>query len=90
MQSEDILKDLFGRSGGKLRMRGQDALYRLPVDFLEAVNGGKKRITLPDGGTIDVAIPAGTRDRQVLRLRGKGGPGIGGGPPGDALVGGTM
>jgi DnaJ-class molecular chaperone len=67
-------------------MRGQDALYRLPVEFLEAVNGATKRITLPDGGTLDVVIPAGTKDKQVLRLRGKGGQGIGGGPPGDALV----
>ena len=31
-------------------------------------------------------IPAGTRDKQVLRLRGKGGAGLGGGPAGDALV----
>jgi DnaJ-class molecular chaperone len=83
---EDILRDIFGRGGGKLRMRGQDALYRLPVEFLEAVNGAKKRITLPDGATLDVTIPSGTRDSQVLRLRGKGGPGIGGGAPGDALV----
>jgi len=86
---EDILKDLFGRAGrgeGRFRMRGQDALYRLPVEFLEAVNGATKRITLPDGGTLDVVIPAGTRDKQVLRLRGKGGAGLGGGPPGDALV----
>src|SRR5439155_21323340 len=36
-------------------------------------------------GTLDVVIPAGTRDKQVLRLRAKGGPGLGGGPPGDTL-----
>jgi DnaJ-class molecular chaperone len=35
---------------------------------------------------LDVAIPPGTRDGQVLRLRGKGRPGIGGGPAGDALI----
>jgi DnaJ-class molecular chaperone len=88
MESEDVLRDIFGRRGGeaRFRMRGQDALYRLPVEFLEAVNGGTKRITLPDGGTLDVVIPAGTKDKQVLRLRGKGGPGIGGGAAGDALV----
>ena len=88
MEQEDILKEMFGRGGGerRFRMRGQDVLYRLPVEFLEAVNGATKRITMPDGGTIDVVIPPGTRDEQVLRLRGKGGPGIGGGPSGDALV----
>jgi DnaJ-class molecular chaperone len=87
-ETDDILKEMFARGGGErqFRLRGQDVLYRLPVEFLEAVNGATKRITMPDGGTIDVVIPAGTRDRQVLRLRGKGGPGIGGGTPGDALV----
>jgi DnaJ-class molecular chaperone len=35
---------------------------------------------------LDVTIPPGTRDGQILRLRGKGRPGIGGGPPGDALI----
>jgi len=87
MESEDILRDVFGRGcEGRIRLRGQDALYRLPVEFLEALNGATKRITLPDGGTLDVVIPPGTRDKQVLRLRAKGGPGLGGGPPGDALV----
>jgi len=93
MESEDILRDIFARGGGegRFRMRGQDVLYRLPVDFLEAVNGATKRITMPEGGTIDVLIPAGTRDDQILRLRGKGGAGLGGaglggGSPGDALV----
>ena len=81
---EDVLREMFSRGGGgaRFRARGQDTLYRLPVDFLEAVNGATKRITLPDGGTLDVVIPAGTKDKQVLRLRGKGGPGLGGGPAG--------
>jgi DnaJ-class molecular chaperone len=67
-------------------MRGQDTLYRLEVGFLDAVNGGTSRVILPDGSSLDVTIPAGLRDGQVLRLRGKGGPGLGGGPAGDALV----
>lgn len=87
MESEDILRDMFGRGGeARIRLRGQDALYRLAVEFLEALNGATKRITLPDGGTLDVVIPPGTKEKQVLRLRGKGGAGLGGGPPGDALV----
>jgi DnaJ-class molecular chaperone len=86
MESEDILKEMFGRGGRTIRLRGQDVLYRLPVEFLEAVIGATKRITMPDGGTLDVVIPEGTREGQVLRLRGKGGPGIGGGESGDALV----
>src|ERR671925_1375477 len=62
METEDILKEMFGRGGeGRIRLRGQDALYRLPVEFLEALNGATKRITLPDEGTLDVVIPAGTR-----------------------------
>jgi len=85
--SEDILSQIFGRSGrSNLRMRGSDVHYRLSLDFLDAINGGKQHITLPDGSALDVNIPPGTRDGQVLRLRGKGQPGIGGGPLGDALV----
>jgi len=62
---EDVLREMFSRRGGgaRFRARGQDALYRLPVDFLEAINGATKRITLPDGGTLDVVIPPGTRDK---------------------------
>jgi DnaJ-class molecular chaperone len=91
----DLFGDLFGERGGmreggrggaRFSMRGPDAQYRLEVDFLDAVNGTKTRITLPDGGTLDVAIPAGVTDGQVLRLKGKGGPGIGEGEPGDALI----
>jgi DnaJ-class molecular chaperone len=75
-----------GRGGARFAMRGQDAQYHLDINFLDAVNGTKQRITLPDGSTLDVTIPAGVGDGQVLRLKGKGMPGVGEGPPGDALV----
>jgi DnaJ-class molecular chaperone len=90
----DLFGDLFGERGGmrggrggaRFSMRGSDSQYRLDVDFLDAVNGTKTRITLPDGGTLDVNIPPGVTDGQALRLRGKGNPGIGEGEPGDALI----
>ncbi|ARJ68644.1 DnaJ C-terminal domain-containing protein [Paracoccus contaminans] len=76
-----------GRGGAQsFDMRGQDHRYTLEVDFLTAARGGTTRITLPDGNVLDVAIPAGTRDGQTIRLRGKGAPGMGGGAPGDALL----
>lgn len=65
---------------------GQDRQYRLSVAFLDAVLGTKTRITLPDGGALEVTIPEGARDGQILRLRGKGGPGYGTGRSGDALI----
>jgi len=90
MGNEDILSKILGRGRGegrmRVRIRGQNVHYRLTVDFLEAVNGATKRITMPEGGTLDVVIPAGTHDGQILRLRGKGGPAMGDAPPGDALV----
>jgi DnaJ-class molecular chaperone len=86
--TDDILSQILrgqGR-GGAVNMRGPDRHYQLELDFLGAVNGETRHITLPDGSALDVRIPAGTRDGQTLRLRGKGGPGIGKGGPGDAYV----
>lgn len=85
----DLFSDLFRRHGGArqtVRAKGRDVRYQLAVDFLDAVNGAKRRITLPDGKALDLTIPAGTREGSILRLKGKGGSGMGGGPPGDALV----
>jgi DnaJ-class molecular chaperone len=85
--TDDILSEIFGRGRRSgFRARGSDVQYRLELDFLDAVNGAKRTITLPDGSALDVTIPPGTRDGQILRLRGKGRRGIGDGPPGDALI----
>jgi DnaJ-class molecular chaperone len=83
----DIFGDMFGRSqGGGFNMRGMDYRYHLEIDFLEAVNGIKKRVLLPEGETLDINVPSGVVQGQVLRLKGKGGPGVGRGQPGDALI----
>ncbi len=90
-EGNDIFTELLRRSREQQReqMRrapGADLHYELHVPFLDAVNGAVRTITLPQGGTLDVTIPAGVEDGQTLRLKGKGAPAPGEGPPGDALV----
>lgn len=86
-QGDDLFADLMRRAAEQARRRpGADLHYELAVDFLDAVNGASKTITLPGGGTLQVTIPPGVEDGQTLRLRGKGAPSPGEGGPGDALV----
>lgn len=97
----DDLEDLFamfGRGGGPrgaagsrpggggFSMPGQDRQFALTIDFVEAATGGRKRIALSPDEWLDVTIPPGIEQDQVLRLKGKGAPGFGGGPLGDALI----
>ncbi|MBP7240637.1 DnaJ C-terminal domain-containing protein [Amaricoccus sp.] len=89
-----VFSDLFGRRGAGGRaggaegfaMRGQDQHFTLEISFLDAIYGATKRVSLPGGGPLEVSIPQGVHDGQTIRLRGKGAPGYGEGPPGDALV----
>lgn len=86
----DIFSDLFGPGlgGGRsyTRMRGRDIRFTLEIDFIDAIVGAKRRVSLAEGRTLEVGIPAGVESGQVLRLKGQGGAGIQGGPAGDALV----
>ncbi len=87
----DILGQMFGQGGargfggfGGAPARGQDVRAELLITVEEAVQGGRRRMGFSDGRTLDVTIPKGAGEGQVLRLKGQGGPGRAG--PGDALI----
>ena len=88
---ETIFENLMGgrRPGGRGRARaqkGEDFTAAVTVSFDEPIAGGTRRVTLPNGEQIDVKIPAGVKDGQTIRVKGRGGAGLGGGPNGDVLL----
>ncbi len=93
----DLFEGLFGgRGGGPFGgggsgagrgappPRGANRAYRLAVSFVDAATCAPQRITLADGQTIDVKLPAGVESGIQMRLTGKGDAGPGG--RGDAIV----
>lgn len=93
--------DVFSRSGGSTRARspeysnipreGDDLRYDMEIDFMDAYQGGKRRIQFRDPSTgetqtLTIKIPRGLQDNQKLRLKGKGMPGEFGGPAGDLYI----
>jgi DnaJ-class molecular chaperone len=82
----DRLRSQARAAGAGQKLRGADRRYRLKVEFRTAVRGGRQRLQLDDGRTIEVDIPAGTESGRMLRLRGQGEVSPLGGPAGDALV----
>jgi DnaJ-class molecular chaperone len=75
------------RGRGRAQPRaGQDFDVLTTVSFEEAANGGTRRVVLPNGEQIDVRIPAGLKDGQQIRLKGRGGAGRAGGPAGDVMI----
>jgi len=86
--ADDLFSSFFSGTRGRRQQtaRGDDLQFKLEISLSDAARGGPKTVTLPGGSTLELRIPPGVRDGQVLRLRGRGGPGFNGGPDGDALI----
>jgi len=96
---DDILSQILGGFGRRetshqarggahqaQRKRGEDAAITVSMTLEDIAAGKKARVTLPNGKTVDAAVPAGIEPGQQIRLKGQGHPGQLGGPAGDALV----
>jgi DnaJ-class molecular chaperone len=85
---EDLFTELFrARAPDETKAKGADARVGMTLDLVAAIRGCTRPVVLASGKRIDVRIPPGTRDGQILRLRGQGdAPPQGRGQAGDALV----
>jgi len=82
----NFFKDRAQKERQSIKAKGADVSYTLKVSFLDAAKGASKSVRMTSGKTLNVRIPAGSETAQVLRLKGQGMGGIGGGGNGDALV----
>ena len=83
----DSFEDLFRafRQQQQQQSQGEDQLYRMEVDFKDAVLGAEREITLNTGKKLRVKIPPGIESGKKLRLN-QGIPGVNGAPAGDAYI----
>jgi len=82
---------IFGRAQGRrgfgrnVPIPGEDYETPVRITLEEAARGAERSLAI-DGHALTARIPKGTTDGQRLRLRGKGGPGVNGGPAGDLYL----
>lgn len=81
----------FGQPSGGFRgfggpQRGADVTARTTIDFVTATKGETISLQGEDGKPFKVKIPAGVKDGQKIKLRGRGRPSPDGGEAGDIVV----
>jgi molecular chaperone DnaJ len=84
----DLFQGLFGEPGGGYSqpVKGQDLNARITLDLATAVEGTTVSVEASSGKKIQAKIPAGVKDGQKVRLRGKGQLSPNGGKPGDVII----
>lgn len=87
-----------GHAGARAAMRGEDHHAKIELDLQDSYMGAERTITLqsarldaqgqvvPEQRSLQVKIPKGVREGQMIRLAGQGSPGFNGGPAGDLLL----
>ena len=87
--SDDLFADLFsglrGTAQGPFETPEPEAHFTINLPLVEALKGAKRRLMLGEGRTVEVTIPRGVQDGQIIRLRGQGPAAFGGGPS-DVLI----
>jgi curved DNA-binding protein len=82
--------DPFAQHGGAGRpQRGDDQMYELSITLREAALGTEKQLSFPTDQKTEkvmVKIPPGISTGKKLRMQGKGGTGLTGGPSGDLYI----
>ena len=73
------------RSGGNVRFRGQDYNAELHLNLRDVYTTQKQTLTIGNK-KIRLTIPAGVKNGQIIKITGKGGAGINGGPNGDLYI----
>jgi curved DNA-binding protein len=87
----DFFENIFGQSfAGSERnnsraFKGQDFTAEMEISLEESYQGSERRLELSDQ-TLQLRTKPGIKDKQVFRLKGKGGKGINGGPDGDLYI----
>ncbi len=87
-----------GQAGARAQMRGEDHHARIELELIDAYRGAERAITLrgarlnadgqlvPEERTLQVKIPQGVKEGQLIRLAGQGSPGLHGGAAGDLFL----
>jgi molecular chaperone DnaJ len=87
----DLFSGLFGAGQGgypgyREPTKGRDVISRVTLELPTALRGTEISLEGPGGKKITARVPAGVKDGQKVRLRGKGHPSPDGGKPGDVII----